>query len=65
MEKSLVILAGGVEVLNEAKKRCPVKATKPGFDAVPANACFTFSGYSAGLNAQALTASIILESPSK
>src|SRR5258706_12512976 len=40
MEKGLVVLAGGVEVLNEAKKRCPVKATKPGFDAVPAYSCF-------------------------
>src|SRR5258706_11293372 len=37
MEKSLVVLAGGIEILNEAKERCAVKAAKLGFDAVPAD----------------------------
>ncbi len=45
MKKGLGVLAGRLEVLNEAKKRGAVKAGKPGFDAAPANSCFLFSDH--------------------
>jgi integrase len=45
MEKSLVVLAGGIEVLNEVNERCPVKVTEPGFDAVPANRFLLIPGH--------------------